>query len=170
MLDRGGELKDALKMLRVREQRAPDGAVLGSRLTAKAPVAAHEQVLAESAGLKERVERETEVEGAGTVLALLGILGYEPVRRYDKVRRSFCFLDHEVVLDHTPMGDFVEVEGVDPRAVATALQLDLKRAQLTSYLELYDEYREQNPEAPSDMVFPQEATPKGFRPVDPDNG
>ena len=162
VLDHDGELESAHKVLRVREQRASDGSVLGARLTAKAPLGAALAASAMHRGVKERVECETAVENAVTTIELLALLGFEPVRRYDKVRHTFRIENHEVVLDHTPIGDYVEVEGGDPRAVADELQLDLERTSLLSYLSLYDLYCQRQPEAPWNMTFARGGAPAGF--------
>jgi hypothetical protein len=63
-----------------------------------------------------------------------------------------------VTLDHTPMGDYVEVEGM-PRelyGVARMLGLDPLTAVPGSYVSLWQQYRSARPELglPADMVFP----------------
>ena len=62
-----------------------------------------------------------------------------------------------VVLDHTPMGDFVEVEGPPQQLDQTAhkIGLDVSGAVRGSYVSLWQEYRSTHPEfdLPVDMVF-----------------
>jgi len=62
-----------------------------------------------------------------------------------------------VVLDHTPMGDFVEVEGPSHtlETTARAIGLDPSTAVRGSYLSLWREYRERriHEDLPRDMVF-----------------
>ncbi|HKI87263.1 MAG TPA: hypothetical protein VKA53_11030, partial [Thermoanaerobaculia bacterium] len=59
-----------------------------------------------------------------------------------------------VALDKTPIGDFVEFEGEGADKLARRCSLDPEIAERRSYLRLYEEYREQHPEAPDEMVFP----------------
>jgi adenylate cyclase class 2 len=109
-----------------------------------------------SAGVKSRVEMETEVGNAEQALAILTTLGFAPVRRYQKRRETFS-LDRVIVsLDETPMGAFVELEGQAEQlpAVALALDLDPHAAALGTYLDLWSAYRAAHPGTPQDMVFP----------------
>lgn len=109
-----------------------------------------------SAGVKSRVEIETEVGDAEQALAILGALGFVPVRRYQKRRETFS-LDRVIVsLDETPMGAFVELEGQAEQlpAAALALELDPRTAAHGTYLDLWAAHRRTHPGAPEDMVFP----------------
>ena len=45
------------------------------------------------------------------MLEILDHLGLQVVARYEKDREMWLVDEVSVVLDHTPMGDFVEVEG-----------------------------------------------------------
>lgn len=107
--------------------------------------------------VKFRTEHETTVENLEAMQLILEDLGFSPVARYEKDRESWRVGAVVVVLDHTPMGDFVEVEG--PRAeiesVANKLALDPASAVRGSYLALWRDYRQQRPELalPRDMVF-----------------
>jgi len=120
------------------------------RLTFKGPVSYRGSV-------KEREELETEVGDGEVVAAIFGRLGLMPARRYEKDRERWQMGEVEVSLDHTPMGDFVEIEGpVEAlHAVAAALGLDPARAVRGSYVTLWASYREAHPELalPEDMVF-----------------
>ncbi len=76
--------------------------------------------------------------------------------RYEKDRETWRLDDVEIVLDHTPMGDFVEVEG--PAGVlemtARSIGLDPSAAVRGSYISLWRAYRERAAEnLPVDMVF-----------------
>lgn len=108
-------------------------------------------------GIKMRREDETLVADADRLQAILEDLGFEAVSRYEKDRESWRFGCTAVVLDHTPMGDFVEVEGPPEELGAAALSLGLEpgRAVRGSYPSLWKEYRLRHPdqELPSDMVF-----------------
>lgn len=56
-------------------------------------------------------EHETTVAGHEAMLRILSGLGYEPVYRYQKYRSSFRMHGVEAVVDETPIGTFVELEG-----------------------------------------------------------
>ena len=118
-----------------------------------------------SGGVKSRVEIETSVGNPETVLAVLGGLGFRPVRRYQKRREVWTLGAVVVALDETPMGEFVELEGpaeILPGA-ATALALDPKAAVLGTYLDLWVAYRGHHPDAPAEMVFSDPGGPAADR-------
>ena len=104
--------------------------------------------------VKIRVEHETEVEDADQIHSILENLGFEVMHRYQKKREEWQVGGVTVALDHTPIGDFVEFEGDGAGAVARRFGFDLEQSERLSYVELYERYREKNPDAPPDMVFP----------------
>ena len=120
-------------------------------LTFKGPAVYHGPV-------KERLEHETEIENTEKMLEILDHLGLRAVARYEKDREMWLVDEISVVLDHTPMGDFVEVEGPRDRlqTAARSLGLDPSTAVRGSYLSLWREHRSRHPEhnRPVDMVFP----------------
>jgi len=108
--------------------------------------------------VKERPEHEVEIEDAEMMLVIFDQLGLQVVARYEKDREMWLVDEVSVVLDHTPMGDFVEVEGPPERlqAAARSLGLDSSTAVRGTYLSLWREHRSGHPEMnlPVDMVFP----------------
>ena len=63
-------------------------------------------------------------------------------------------LDETVIaLDLTPMGSFVEFEGIDARECAARFGLHAEAADSGSYLELWESYRLAHPAMPADMIF-----------------
>lgn len=64
-----------------------------------------------SAELKTRDEIETRVEDAAALRVILGRLGLRPVFRYQKYREVFEWDEVEIVVDETPIGVFIEIEG-----------------------------------------------------------
>jgi adenylate cyclase class 2 len=107
--------------------------------------------------IKVRTEHELEIGNLEAMLAVFEALGFSSAVRYEKDREAWRFEGVEVVLDHTPMGEFVEVEGPAPQLepVARSLGLDPTQAVRGSYMSLWQEFRTRNPErelAP-DMVF-----------------
>ena len=60
---------------------------------------------------KVMLEHETIVADHAAMLRILDGLGYVPVYRYQKYRSSFRLGGVEAVVDETPIGTFVELEG-----------------------------------------------------------
>jgi adenylate cyclase class 2 len=142
-----GRLKAAGSVLRVRRY--------GGRwvLTYKGPSTYRGAV-------REREELELEVADGEVLAAVFAHLGLEPDLRYEKDREVWRLGSVEVVLDHTPLGDFVEIEGreADILRAAAALGLDPADAVRGSYVRLWERRRSEHPELglPRDMVFPPE--------------
>ena len=141
IFDRNDEVYGAGKALRLRT----DGR--GARLTFKGP-ARYE------AGIKVRQELETVVEDATTMREILEALDYRRVNGYEKVREVWRLGAALIALDHTPIGDFVEIEHSDPATVAREIGLDPEKAESRSYLSLYSDHRRLHPDAPPEMSFP----------------
>jgi len=135
-----GRLFEKREILRLRRDRA------GWSLTFKGSPTFED-------GVKIRSERETKVENGDEVHAILLGLGYEVVKRYEKKREEWRLGGVMVALDHTPIGDFVEFEGSGATKVAQRCEFDVEQAEMRTYLDLYEDYRREHPEAPPDMVF-----------------
>ncbi len=107
--------------------------------------------------IKERVELELEITDGETMRLILEQLGLQLVARYEKDRESWTVGDVQIELDHTPMGDFVEIEGPPEKleTVARGIGLDPDQAVRGSYLGLWHDHRCKNPDddLPIDMVF-----------------
>jgi adenylate cyclase class 2 len=105
--------------------------------------------------VKQRREIELEISSSERISELLHALGFAPWMRYEKQRESWRIDDVRVELDHTPMGDFVELEGPTDALEKTAhrLGLDPSRAVAESYIGLWQDYRRNHPELGRDMVF-----------------
>jgi len=108
-------------------------------------------------GVKSREELEVEVEDGTVLAAILLRLGFAPARRYEKDRETWARDGLLVALDHTPMGDFVELEGPAERlaGAAASLGLEADRAVERSYPALWDEYRRRHAALglPDHMIF-----------------
>jgi len=129
-----------------------------------------------SGQVKHREELELGVADGEVLAMILERLGLVPWVRYEKDREvwrlqvdleqegadaadpedlTLAGHDVEICLDHTPLGDFVELEGPE-RVLGGAceqLGLDPGLAVRGSYVALWDEHRLRHPEAPRDMVF-----------------
>ena len=138
----GGDLASTGQVLRVRR--------VGGRnvLTFKEPAVY-------DGAVKQRREIEIEVSSSEKISELLHALGYAPWMRYEKQRESWMLGEVRVDLDHTPMGDFVEIEGPTGSLDNTArrLGLDPVRAVPESYISLWRTFRRQHPELGRNMVF-----------------
>lgn len=137
-------LRTAGSLLRLRQH--------GDRkiLTLKGPVSYR-------GAIKVRSEHETEFSDLSRMLEIFEHLGFSVFMRYEKDREEWRLGKLSVVLDRTPMGDFVEVEGPYDRLESAAVRLGLDAAAAVrgSYVSLWLEYRALHPEfdLPTDMVF-----------------
>ena len=143
--DRAGTLRGQGKAVRIRETAGT------AILTFKGPRELR-------AGVRSRVELETEVGDARTIAAFLRELGLEPVFRYEKRRTPWRFADPSrplVVIDETPIGLFSEIEGDEGaiRILAGELGVGEEEFLTESYAALYFEARRHDPSLPFDMVF-----------------
>lgn len=107
---------------------------------------------------KSRPERETSIGAAETFAYILGQLGYQPVFRYEKFRTELKAdgTGGTVTLDETPIGLFIELEGVASWIDETAQKLGFAPTDYItdSYGKLYHRWAEANGVQPSHMVFP----------------
>lgn len=92
-----------------------------------------------SGGLKSRLELETAVSAPEVLGEILAMLGYLPLFRYEKFRETWRHRGTVVCLDETPLGCFVEIEGVEAaiRRTASMLRLDMTRSITDSYPALW---------------------------------
>jgi adenylate cyclase class 2 len=141
LLDREDRLAAAGCVLRLRK----DGQ--GARVTYKGPAVFE-------GGVKIRREHESRVDDLEQMRQLFDSLGYRPVRRYQKMREEWRLGGVIIALDHTPIGNFVEFEGVGAETVARRCGFAEEDAEQRNYMGIYDDYLKENPEAPPDMVFP----------------
>src|SRR4030095_4879747 len=76
--------------------------------------------------LKVREEIETAIDEPERLIELFERLGYHRSFRYQKYRTGYCIIINgrklKVLLDETPMGDFIEIEG-DEASVLNALDV-----------------------------------------------
>jgi adenylate cyclase, class 2 len=106
---------------------------------------------------KDREEIETALADFNATLLLLARLGFQPVFRYEKFRTEFRKpgVSGAAVLDETPIGDFLEIEG-DPVFIdRTAADLGFGPAdyRLESYGTLYRDYCLKQGRNPMNMTF-----------------
>ncbi len=107
---------------------------------------------------KVREELESSLSDAGAVERIFERMGLRPVFRYEKYRTEYC-RDSDpglVMLDETPIGNYLELEGPAEWIDATARELGFSESEylLASYASLYLEYCRQRGIEPADMAFP----------------
>ena len=62
-------------------------------------------------GIRSREEVESSIGDAAALETILIGLGLVPTFRYQKYRESWTWQDAEIVVDETPIGAFLEIEG-----------------------------------------------------------
>lgn len=106
---------------------------------------------------KTREEIEMQISSFETGQILLQRLGFQPRFRYEKFRTVYQRLGDPgvIVIDETPIGDFIEIEGPGPWIDSTAAKLGFKpTAYVTaSYAGLYLEWCRDHGLSPSNMIF-----------------
>jgi adenylate cyclase class 2 len=127
--DDGHTLQKRGMLLRLRD-------ALDTVITLKAPAPPEIQ----STQHKSRVEIEMAVSDYDAAWAILTMLGYTPSWRYEKYRESFRLDDVTITLDHTPIGDFAEIEGQPEtiRPMADRLAFKWDERSLQTYRELFN--------------------------------
>jgi adenylate cyclase, class 2 len=140
-----GVLRSGGKLLRLRQ------AGLRHTLTFKGPP--------QSSRYKSREELESAFSDPTSMRSILERLGYTPVFRYEKYRTEYAGPDPTgaVMLDETPIGAFLEVEGRPRWIDRTARALGfLPGDYLTaSYGKLYLDHCRTKDVEPANMVFGQ---------------
>jgi adenylate cyclase, class 2 len=126
-------LDDAARTLAAR------GLVLRVRRTDAAAVLTYKGPRREVDGVKSRTETELEVSDADACLALFEGLGFRPSFRYQKYRETYRWREVEIVIDETPVGTFLEIEGevADIHQAARALGRGPQDYILESYAALF---------------------------------
>ncbi len=140
LFDRGSRIRSSGQVLRLRQDHS------GARLTYKGPVT-HEK------GARVRTEIELGISDLEAARTLLEAVEFEETGYYEKRRSTWHLGSAEIALDETPIGSFVEIEGDRAAEVVALMGFDPADAETESYVELYETYREEHPDAPRHMVF-----------------
>jgi adenylate cyclase class 2 len=106
---------------------------------------------------KSRPERETSIGSIETLASILSELGYSATFRYEKYRTEFRAGGDGgvIVLDETPIGTFLELEGEGSWIDETAARLGFLPGDyvLESYGALYRKFCQNRGMEPGHMVF-----------------
>ena len=105
-LHRGGQLEERSAVLRLRK--------IGQRT-----ILTYKERFREDTDIKHRIEHETVVEDVAAMENIIQALGYTLSVVYEKHRKTWHFMDVEIVLDELPFGIFMEIEG-DVKAIEAA--------------------------------------------------
>lgn len=134
-------------VLRLRRTDGPGG--IRYILTYKVPVPSDDP------SFLIRREWEVNVDDGDTMREILEAFGYQVVWRYEKYREVYHWQDVEAVLDETPIGWFLELEGPQEgiRELAEALGLPMAQSLAMSYAELFERARLVLNLAVEDMTF-----------------
>jgi adenylate cyclase, class 2 len=102
-----------------------------------------------------RRELETGVNDGKKMDAILRALGYSPSFRYEKFRAEWTDGQGQVVVDHTPIGDFCEIEGKPRWIDATAKKLAVSREDYITknYATLFAEWKVSTKSTAQEMTF-----------------
>jgi len=102
-----------------------------------------------------RRELETGVSDGKKMDAILHALGYSPSFRYEKFRAEWTDRKGQVVVDHTPIGDFCEIEGRPRWIDSTAKKLGVSRKDYITknYATLFAEWKQSTKSIAQEMTF-----------------
>lgn len=102
-----------------------------------------------------RTELETGVDNGEKMELILRSLGYSPSFRYEKFRAEWSDGKGQVVVDHTPIGDFCEIEGKPRWIDTTAKRLGVSHGDYITknYATLFAEWKEKSGSAAEEMTF-----------------
>ncbi len=109
-----------------------------------------------SGSLADREEIETAVEDFERTKLILERLGYEIFFIYEKFRSIYNLNGCGIFLDHTPIGDFVEIEGRDEAAIcrtAEMIGLDPDTRSGEGYRALFNKWKKDTGYSGSNMTF-----------------
>lgn len=102
-----------------------------------------------------RTELETGVSDGEKMDLILRALGYTPSFRYEKFRAEWTDGKGQVVVDHTPIGDFCEIEGKSSWIDATAKKLGVSYENYITknYARLFADWKDEIGSAAEEMTF-----------------
>ncbi len=121
----------------------------------------------ESARYKIRIETETTVSDPHAITEVLAQIGYQPAFIYEKYRTEYSIFDPatnttpHLVIDETPIGTYVELEGptdwID--RTLTDLNVDLSTCITDSYGKLFLDWKQRTGSPADHLTFADVATP-----------
>lgn len=109
----GSVLEEKLAVLRVRKTQAKT-------------ILTYKESVPSPAGIKRRIEYETEVEDGEAAENIVESLGFRRKLVYEKRRKTWHFREVEIVLDELPFGLFMEIEGSITAIKEAEMLLDIE--------------------------------------------
>lgn len=109
-----------------------------------------------STELADREEIETTVADLEQARLILERLGFEVDFIYEKYRSIYSLDETGIFVDHTPIGDFIEIEGPDEAAIrrtAEKIGLDWETRSGMGYRALFRKWKNKTDYPGRDMVF-----------------
>ncbi len=127
------------------------------RTGAEGGVLTYKEEIESSMQAKVRKELEVRVSSVAEARAILEGLGMEPIWRYQKYRTTYRLGSLHALVDETPVGNYLELEGPKPEIDrwAGALGLGPDDYMLETYRDLHDRWCEEKGLPEGDMVFPE---------------
>ena len=110
-------------------------------------------------GIADREEIETVVSSFDNTKLILERLGYTVVFIYEKYRSIYSLNDTGLFVDHTPIGDYIEIEGPSGESIrrsAELLRLDWEKRISKGYRALFEFWKNETGYTGRDMVFSSE--------------
>jgi adenylate cyclase class 2 len=104
---------------------------------------------------KSRMETETKLEDGEALAQIFEAIGLIPSFRYEKYRAEWSDGDGHVVLDETPIGNIVELEG-DPEWIdRVAKQLGIKESEYItqSYAQMFYAWKDETGSKAKEMTW-----------------
>lgn len=158
----GGSLKQAV--LHERNLRLDDtkgtltktNQVLRLRDNGGVPVLTYKAEKKNDKGLADREEIETVTDNFDNTRLILERLGFQIVFIYEKYRSVYRLNDTDLFLDHTPIGDYLEIEGPDGDAIrhsAELLGLNWEDRITKGYRSLFNKWKKETGYPGRDMIF-----------------
>ena len=96
-----------------------------------------------------REEIEITVDDFERAKHLLEALGYEVFMTYEKYRTTYSYKNTTIVVDELPIGDFIEIEGLNPFSIEHAAQdlnLEWTSRIPASYMYIFEQLKQKRPE------------------------
>jgi adenylate cyclase, class 2 len=104
---------------------------------------------------KVRLELETEVCDADSMLRILKMMGLQAAFRYQKYRTLYRKGDCLITIDETPIGNYAEIEGPGPTIKTLARRMGFQDGDFitATYLDLFRKYKRFNRVVQKNMTF-----------------
>lgn len=107
-------------------------------------------------GIAYREEIETRIDHFENTRLIFNRLGFLTFFEYEKYRSTYRLAETMVMLDETPIGFYLEIEGPDEVTIhhtASLLEIDWDQRTDKSYLQVFQEWAAENGYTGRDMLF-----------------